>query len=505
MHLLDVVIVSAFDCTRLKKTLESFISLDTKDIRLILVIPSSDLKSLNLINSSIFTQIRFAITILNDEGTGIYQAMNIGVRKSNARYLTFLNSGDTCFQKNSLDSIQQLLLKANDEIIISIPHRNWTRQQDNTYVNLIGFLSLENGSWISHQGIFFSSKSIKEFEGFDERYIVAADTDLILKYLVRKKLSPKLSDLILFEIEKPLFSSLHHRKSRFEVFLIYIRLKNTLVGKLGLKNIILREFRGILAKLPFNAVSLFSQLVPRTSIRVWPILPAPGRSGLVPSNYEFSLRTISRNYHLRANNFVIVGANDGEEILTLRNLRCKRIFLIEPTSSAFARLQARISSQSFVFRSKCLALNLAAADFRGEVQIFIGSNSEQSSSLLRPRKHLDYEKDITFHDAELVQVSTLNEIIPKDVKMHFLQIDTQGTELSVLKGLSNRIGDVRYLLIELNREENYSGCVQVEELDYYLLVRGFRRVLTRWWNSWGDGLYSQKGLTPTLRNVLRRF
>jgi hypothetical protein len=125
--------------------------------------------------------------------------------------------------------------------------------------------------------------------------------------------------------------------------------------------------------------------------------------------------------------------------------------------------------------------------------------------LLRPGKHLAFENDVTFHSTELVSVSTLKKILPEGIKIDFLQVDTQGTELSVLKGLENGITDVRYLLVELNRDENYIGCVQVEELDYYLLVEGFRRVITRWWSSWGDGLYARKGLTPTLRNVLRRF
>ena len=505
MHLLDIIIVSAFDLARLNKTLESFLSLKINGIELILVIPLSDIESLELVDSNTFAQIRFAIKVYHDEGRGIYQAMNIGLRQSRAKYVTFLNSGDTFFQRNGTDSIQQLLLESSDEIIISIPHRSWANQQENTHSNLRGFLCLEDGGWISHQGIFFTSNSIKEYGGFNERYLVAADTDLILEYLVRKRLSPKLSDLTLFEIEKPLFSSLHHRKSRFEIFLIYFTLKNTLVGKLGLRNIFMREIKGILLRIPSRFSSLFLKMILQSSIRPWPMLPAPGRLGLVPSNYEFSLRTISRFYHLRAKNFVIVGANDGEEIFTLRNLRCERVFLIEPTSSAFRRLQVRISKQSDAFRSKCLALNLAAADYRGEVQIFLGSNSEQSSSLLRPRKHLEFAEDVTFHGTEMVKVSTLSDIIPKDINMHFLQIDTQGTELSVIKGLSNRITDVRYLLIELNRDENYIGCVQVEELDYYLLIRGFRRILSRWWNSWGDGLYARRGLTPTLRNVLHRF
>ena len=73
-----------------------------------------------------------------------------------------------------------------------------------------------------------------------------------------------------------------------------------------------------------------------------------------------------------------------------------------------------------------------------------------------------------------------------------INIDTQGYELEVLKGAKNALHQIKYILIEVNKDELYEGCPHVKDLDRFLNKYSFIRTDTLFWSdtfSWGDAFY----------------
>ena len=55
-------------------------------------------------------------------------------------------------------------------------------------------------------------------------------------------------------------------------------------------------------------------------------------------------------------------------------------------------------------------------------------------------------------------------------------MDTQGSELLVLKGAETLLPGLKFIKTEVPDFEAYAGCVQLDELARYLVGRGFREL-----------------------------
>ena len=110
----------------------------------------------------------------------------------------------------------------------------------------------------------------------------------------------------------------------------------------------------------------------------------------------------------------------------------------------------------------------------------------QSSSVLEPLLH----PPIGTKKVE-VEMTTADKLFKED-NVDFLSIDVQGYELEVLKGAEKLLNQVKYVITEVNKTEQYKGCVLIDELDDYLNRFGFLRMETEWWGGdgdWGDAFY----------------
>ena len=75
-----------------------------------------------------------------------------------------------------------------------------------------------------------------------------------------------------------------------------------------------------------------------------------------------------------------------------------------------------------------------------------------------------------------------------------MSIDTQGFELEVLKGATENLAIVDYLIVEINRKPLYEDSPLERDIDKFLKCN-FIRVVTSYWGSecvWGDGFYIRK-------------
>ena len=170
-----------------------------------------------------------------------------------------------------------------------------------------------------------------------------------------------------------------------------------------------------------------------------------------------------------------VGANDGHE----RHAYAEHdlsVLWIEALPSAFAELEDNLSGFP-----KQTAIEALVTDKAGQNHTFhVANNKGASSSIFDFALHRDIWPDVTMtHDIELTS-STLDDLVtaqaPGFLRAEALVMDTQGSELLVLKGAPRVLEHVRYIKTEAADFESYAGSTTVAELSAYLGKLGFTLV-----------------------------
>lgn len=214
-----------------------------------------------------------------------------------------------------------------------------------------------------------------------------------------------------------------------------------------------------------------------------------------------SLSDLKVKYDLKINGVIHIGAHYGQEFPHYHKLGIKtnNIMFFEPIKSNFEELQKRLREY------KPLMFNLALGNENKEVSMFVETkNQGQSSSILKPVKHLTQYPTIVFDKKEKVNMVRLDDFLVKlnqapfakdgntidKTQYNLLNIDVQGYELEVLKGSAELLKTVDYIYTEINNAELYENCPMVEDLDAFLSKYGFERKETDWaGTTWGDALY----------------
>jgi FkbM family methyltransferase len=179
-----------------------------------------------------------------------------------------------------------------------------------------------------------------------------------------------------------------------------------------------------------------------------------------------------------------IGAHYGEELEEYQLNNISDVVLFEPLSSNFQVLEQRAAQ----FNMNIIGHQVALGNGNGEVEMFLSSNLRESSSILKPKKHLEQYPHITFNEVESVSLCKLDDYGYQNY--NFINMDVQGYELEVLKGSTETLKCVDYVYCEVNRDEVYEGNAFVEQLDEFLKPYNLNRVETEWLgDTWGDALY----------------
>jgi len=195
-----------------------------------------------------------------------------------------------------------------------------------------------------------------------------------------------------------------------------------------------------------------------------------------------------RDYNLKLNGIVHIGAHYGLEYDIYEQNNIQNIIFFEPVKETFEILSNRIKNENVIL------CNTALGNYNGKAIMNIEkANEGQSSSILKPKKHLDLFPGITFDWTEEVNIIKLDDYNFDRSKYNMINIDVQGYEMEVFKGGINFIKDyVDCINTEVNGSEVYENCCLVSELDNFLGDFDFKRVKTFWWGGkedWGDAFY----------------
>ncbi|WP_298379527.1 FkbM family methyltransferase [Azospirillum sp.] len=189
---------------------------------------------------------------------------------------------------------------------------------------------------------------------------------------------------------------------------------------------------------------------------------------------------------------VHVGAHEGEEYEGYVEAGCRRVLFIEADPDTFARLTPRFADNSDV-----TCVNLAVSDVNGRAS-FSRMSGSQSSSLLRPKRHLDLYPHITLSETIEVETATLPTILAErgldSADYNILAMDTQGAERLILAGCGDLLARFDAVATEVNYAELYEGCGLIGDLDDLLFPHGFERVeeTSPHHHSWGDAFYVRR-------------
>jgi FkbM family methyltransferase len=138
-----------------------------------------------------------------------------------------------------------------------------------------------------------------------------------------------------------------------------------------------------------------------------------------------------------------IGANIGNWTASiLKNAPLSRIFLFEPSKSAYEKLKIRFSNldQATTINNYALGSELK------EALLFTDEFGSGLASLTK--RKLDHF-GISFEKSENVRVQTLNSWYEKfKVMPSIIKVDVEGNELDVLKGASDFLKDVRVIQFE---------------------------------------------------------
>ncbi len=120
-----------------------------------------------------------------------------------------------------------------------------------------------------------------------------------------------------------------------------------------------------------------------------------------------------------------------------------------------------------------------------------------SSSFLPLGKHAEHHPHITVTKQLSIPMKRFDTYVAETMfdvtPYNFLNVDVQGAELHVIKGMGNLIDGIDYIIAEVNEAELYKGGALLDELTAYLAGRGFEMALKNVNKyEYGDALFVRK-------------
>ena len=175
---LSIITINYNDSIGLKKTMESIKAQSYKDFEHIVIDGNSNDDSLEVIKSYNYNNLKY----ISEPDSGIYNAMNKGIKRSQGKYLLFLNSGDVLENKNVVMSVLPYLDKAYSILSGNLIFDEEKGRRLREHPNEISFSYLV-GNAISHPSTFIKQELFSKYGNYDENFKIVSDWAFFLKAL----------------------------------------------------------------------------------------------------------------------------------------------------------------------------------------------------------------------------------------------------------------------------------------------------------------------------------
>jgi len=196
-----------------------------------------------------------------------------------------------------------------------------------------------------------------------------------------------------------------------------------------------------------------------------------------------SLETLYKKYNLKINGILHVGAHECEELKVYNKVGVTDIIWIDGNDDICKRMRLKYPDQKIY--------TAIISDTDNQIVDFIITNNGQSSSILELEEHKIQHPQVYEVERRKLTTTTIKTLFDEqklDIgKYNFLNCDTQGAELLVLKGIGEDLKKFDYLYLEVNTKHLYKDCPLLPEILDYVGKFGFRQVeLKMTPHFWGD-------------------
>lgn len=164
-----------------------------------------------------------------------------------------------------------------------------------------------------------------------------------------------------------------------------------------------------------------------------------------------------------------IGANIGQEISIFESFT-QNIILCEPIQNLVDYLTHNYP--------KYMVIPYALGNIDTEMEFHIATNNKESSSLLKPTKHIEYYLNIAFNEIIKVPVRKFTTLIDQYKinidEYNIIVSDAQGYDLEVLKGFGNYINNFDMIIVEYINSELYENNSTLNMIIDYLSYFNFK-------------------------------
>lgn len=133
---------------------------------------------------------KYSIKWISEPDSGIYNAMNKGIRLATGDIIYFLNAGDKLFDEKSLSEILKEFEKSDPDFLytdtLSCNSKDLTNARIKKYNNVDKYFLIRD--CICHQSSFYKSNLLGKLGKFNDSFKLAADYEMLLKIMADKNL-----------------------------------------------------------------------------------------------------------------------------------------------------------------------------------------------------------------------------------------------------------------------------------------------------------------------------
>lgn len=149
-----------------------------------------------------------------------------------------------------------------------------------------------------------------------------------------------------------------------------------------------------------------------------------------------------------------------------------KIYAFEPDRRIFRRL-----SRNTINHPQIKTYPWALADRHGRASFYVSAGtSDASSSILKPKTHLEEFPSVTFSNHVYVDTINLQDWAKAEglTQIDLLWLDLQGAEYLALKNSLDLLKRTRLIYLEANHSETYEGTMIFQGLRLWLAYQGFQ-------------------------------
>jgi len=189
---LSIVTINYNNKGGLKKTFESVVHQTWQDFEFI-VIDGNSLDGSKDLLGQYSSRLDYAVS---EPDSGIYNAMNKGIRVATGDYIMFLNSGDSLIDNTVLEKIHLELNGQYDIYYGDILHNEGNKQEIRTFPKKLNFAFFYEQN-ISHQASFIKAKLFKDIFLYNEGFKIVSDWEFFVYAICKRDASYKHIDCVI--------------------------------------------------------------------------------------------------------------------------------------------------------------------------------------------------------------------------------------------------------------------------------------------------------------------